>query len=80
MTTVGSPRDSGYGVACSKCGVLLNAPVCAECFPEERLILSLWSCMNCGNKFETEAFAPIDAQSKIDRGTLEEFLPSLLVA
>jgi hypothetical protein len=29
----------------------------------ERLALNLWSCTNCGNRFETEAFVPAN-----DRG------------
>ena len=80
MPAVGAPLKPAQGVACSKCGVLLGAPDCSEDFPEERLILSLWSCTSCGNKFETEVFEPVDPKSKIDKGMLEEFLPSLLVA
>jgi ribosomal protein L37AE/L43A len=80
MTVMRSSRDPAQKATCKKCGVLLNAPECSEFFPEERLLLNLWSCTSCGNKFETEAFAPADARSKIDHEVLEEFFPSLLVA
>jgi ribosomal protein L37AE/L43A len=80
MPAVGAPLKAIQGVACNRCGELLGAPERSEDFPEERLVLNLWSCTNCGNKFETEAFEAVDPKSKIDKGVLEEFLPSLLVA
>jgi ribosomal protein L37AE/L43A len=80
MTTVASLRGSAHGMTCDKCGDSLIAPEWSEYFSEERLVLNLWSCMSCGNRFETEAFVPVDAKSKIDSKVLEEFFPSLLVA
>ena len=80
MMAVASLRDSAHEVICDKCGNSLIAPEWSEYFSEAHLILNLWSCENCGNRFETEAFAPIDAKSKIDSEVLKEFFPSLLVA
>jgi hypothetical protein len=80
MSTVGALPSAGQGVACSKCGGWLLAPQYRESFPEERLILDLWSCMGCGHKFETEAFAPVETSSKIAGEAPQESLPSLLVA
>jgi len=80
MTTVASLRGSAYGMTCNRCGDSLIAPEWAEYLSEERLVLNLWCCMNCGNRFETEAFAPVDAKSEIDSNVLKAFFPSLLVA
>ena len=80
MTTVASLRGSAHEMICDKCGASLIAPEWSEYFSEEKLVLNLWSCMSCGNRFETEAFAPVDAESEIDPKVLEEFFPSLLVA
>ena len=79
MTISKSISSTDHGTTCEKCGEVLIAPEWSE-FVSELLVLNLWSCMNCGNRFETEAFAPIDPKSKIDNEVLEEFLPSLLVA
>jgi len=80
MPVVGLSPTSTQGVACSKCGVWLMGPEYRENFPEERLILDLWSCVSCGHKFETEAFAPVETSSKIAGEEPQESLPSLLVA
>ena len=55
-----------------KCGDSLIAPEWSYDFSEERLVINLWSCMNCGNQFETEAFAT----DTPDNRTLEGSLPS----
>ncbi len=80
MATIASLRGSAHGMTCDKCGGSLIAPEWAEYFSEEQLVLNLWSCMSCGNRFETEAFVPVDSKSKIDSDVLERFLPTLLVA
>ena len=80
MTTVASLRGSAHGVTCDKCGNSLVAPEWSEYFSEEQLVLNLWTCMTCGNRFETEAFVGADPKSKIDGKVLDTFLPSLLVA
>jgi RNase P subunit RPR2 len=81
MTTVVSIHNSKSGKTCAKCGEALIAPEYSEYFSEEQLVLNLWSCTNCGYKFETEAaFAPAGAESKVDNDVLEVPFPSLLVA
>jgi ribosomal protein L37AE/L43A len=80
MATVASLRGSAHQVICDKCGDALIAPEWAEYFSEQRLILNLWSCARCGNRFETEAFVPADAEPETASKVLEEFWPSLLVA
>jgi ribosomal protein L37AE/L43A len=79
MTTVASIRNSEYETTCTKCGETLIAPEWTE-YVSDGLVLNLWSCSNCGYRFETEAYMPADAESKIDGMVMEEFFPSLLVA
>lgn len=64
--------------ACRKCGDVLDSPEWSYAFSEERLIIDLWSCMNCGNQFETESLAHAGSKEKIDDGALS--VPSLLAA
>jgi hypothetical protein len=45
---------SSDGIACTKCREWLFAPEWAYDFREAGLVINLWSCMNCGNRFETE--------------------------
>ena len=80
MTTVASFRGSAFPTVCIKCGEALIAPQWVEYFSEEQVVLNLWSCAKCGNRFETEALAPADAEPESDSKVLEEFFPSLLVA
>ena len=79
MTTVASFRNAEYETNCAKCNATLIAPEWSE-YVSEGLILNLWSCWNCGHRFETEAHIPADAGSKIDSELMEDFFPSLLVA
>ena len=79
MTTVASFRHSEFETTCAKCDEPLIAPEWAE-FMSEGLVLNLWTCTNCGNRFETEACMPADAESINDAETIEAFFSSLLVA
>jgi ribosomal protein L37AE/L43A len=79
MATVASLRES-TGLMCEKCGEPLVAPDWAEYFSEENVILNLWSCTNCGYRFETEAVVPADSPPQDDGKAVEEFFSSLLVA
>jgi ribosomal protein L37AE/L43A len=79
MATVASIRNSEYEMTCDKCGETLIAPEWSE-YVSERLLLNLWSCTKCGCRFETEAFVPVDPDSKVESKVLEEYFPSLLVA
>ena len=79
MATIASIRPSRHGMTCTQCGGALIAPEWSE-YVSERLVLNLWSCATCGNRFETEAHGPADTGSKFDGKVLEEFFSSLLVA
>ena len=72
-----SYRRPIFGMNCTQCGDLLFAPEWSE-YEDERHILHLWSCTNCGCKFETEALLPA-AESVNDAMTMAAFFPSLLV-
>jgi ribosomal protein L37AE/L43A len=81
MTTVASFRHFEFETTCAKCGEQLIAPEWSE-FVSEGRVLNLWTCTNCGNRFETEAFMPADAKadSEADAEAIKDFFPSLLVA
>ena len=79
MTKVASIRNSEHETTCVKCGETLIAPEWSE-YVSEGLVLNLWSCRNCGQRFETEARIPAVTTSKVDSELLEDFFPSLLVA
>jgi hypothetical protein len=49
--TVVAPMWADCGTTC-KCGERLIAPEWSE-FVSERLILNLWTCSRCGDRFET---------------------------
>ena len=63
---------------CVKCGEALIAPDWSE-FVSERLVLNLWTCTKCGDRFETKAYMP-DAEPKMSQKDWEEMFPPLLVA
>ena len=77
MATITSIRDSKFETSCDKCGEPLIAPEWSE-FVSEGLVLNLWTCTNCGNRFETEASMLEDAEA--DAVAIKDFFPSLLVA
>ena len=68
---------SVFGMNCLECGDLLIAPEWSE-YEDEQHILNLWSCVNCGCEFETEALLPA-AKAVNDAATIRAFFPSLLV-
>jgi ribosomal protein L37AE/L43A len=72
-----SNHRSVFGMNCPECGDLLIAPEWSE-YEDERHILNLWSCANCGYHFETEALLPA-AKAANDAATIKAFFPSLLV-
>lgn len=71
MTVITSTCHTNQAVTCAKCGDVLTIPDWIEFFEEERRILNLWSCTQCGNRFETEAIMPADAKSIDDAKTME---------
>ncbi len=77
MMTVASVRNFQFETTCAKCGEALIAPEWSE-FVSEQLVLNLWSCTTCGNRFETEARVPTSAMS--DDPAIKAYFPWLLVA
>lgn len=76
MTTLSNRRPI-FGMNCPECGDLLIAPEWSE-YEDERHVLHLWSCTDCGCEFETEALLPA-AEAVDDAATIKAFFPSLLV-
>jgi hypothetical protein len=62
---------------CVKCGEALIAPDWSE-FVGEGLVVNLWTCTKCGDRFET-AFVP-DGEPKMREKDWEQMFPPLLVA
>ena len=79
MTKKPAARRSGCGTTCGQCGEALIAPEWSECV-SERHVRNRWRCGRCGAEFETSTYFDGRATPALDRPTLEEFLPSLLVA
>ena len=77
MMKVASLRGSNH-VICDECGNSLVAPEFSEPFSEEQVVIDYWSCLNCGNQFETEV--AVVAKSKVDSKVAKEMHPTLLVA
>ena len=71
--------STDYGTACPRCSEALVSPDWSE-FVSERLVLNLWCCARCGNRFETEAFTPAGAEPKMSEKDWEQMFPPLLVA
>jgi ribosomal protein L37AE/L43A len=72
-------REVAMTTTCAKCGESLVAPDWSE-FVSEQLVLNLWTCTKCGDRFETEACAPVDAEPKMNEKDWEQMFPPLLVA
>src|SRR5512141_2834966 len=72
-------RRVAMTTTCLKCGEALIAPDWSE-FVSERLVLNLWTCTKCGDRFETKAYVPADAEPKMSQKDWEEMFPPLLVA
>ena len=79
MGTVNSMSSTDHGTKCAKCGETLFVPEWSE-FVSERLIVNLWTCTKCGDRFQTEAYMPADAEPKMTDKDWERMFPPLLVA
>ena len=78
MATVKSHRRSVQPVICDKCGEAPVAPDFAEYFSDAGLILYVWCCPSCGNRFATEL--PRNVAPEAEKAAVKAFWPSLLVA
>jgi ribosomal protein L37AE/L43A len=68
------------GIICNKCGISVAAPEFSEDFSEEQVVINFWSCMNCGNRFETEVSTTIVSESEPASNVMKKRHPTLLVA
>jgi RNase P subunit RPR2 len=64
---------------CAKCGEMLIAPDWSE-FVSERLVVNLWTCTTCGDRFDTCACRSADDELKMSEKDWEQMFPPLLVA
>jgi ribosomal protein L37AE/L43A len=72
-------RRVAMTTTCVKCGEALIAPDWSE-FVSEQLVLNLWTCTKCGDRFQTKTYMPPDAEPKMNQKDWEEMFPPLLVA
>lgn len=79
MTEMKSTIWTDCGAICPKCNEALVSPDWSE-FVSERLVVNLWSCTKCGDRFETRAFMPADGEPKMTEKDWEQMFPPLLVA
>jgi ribosomal protein L37AE/L43A len=79
MTMLESMSSTDHGTTCAKCGETLFVPEWSE-FVSERLIVNLWTCTTCGDRFETSACRSADDEAINVPALMEEFFPGLLVA
>jgi hypothetical protein len=79
MAMMPSMSRTDHGTACVKCGEMLFIPDWSE-FVSERLVVNLWCCGRCGDRFETSACMSEDAEFKIIEKDWEQMFPQLLVA
>jgi transcription elongation factor Elf1 len=79
MTETKSTIWTDCGAICPRCNESLVSPDWSE-FVSERLVLNLWSCTRCGNRFQTEACMSADAEAKMGEIDWEQMFPPLLVA
>ena len=79
MTELNSTIGTTCGTPCPKCNEVLVSPDWSE-FVSERLVVNLWSCTKCGDRFKTEAVMPADAAPKMSETDWEQMFPPLLVA
>lgn len=67
------------GTTCPRCSEALVTPDWSE-LVSEGVVLNLWSCTRCGDRFETEVNIPAGIEPKMSDHDWEEMFPPLLVA
>jgi hypothetical protein len=73
-----SMSSTDHGTNCVKCGEMLFTPDWSE-FVSERLVVNLWSCDRCGDRFETLACRSEDAELNMSEKDWERMFPPLLM-
>ena len=61
-TVIKSFSSTDHGTTCAKCGEPLIAPEWSE-FVTEELVLNLWYCMSCGNRFRNGGLCAAEAEA-----------------
>jgi ribosomal protein L37AE/L43A len=79
MMVIAPTRRSDFGMTCARCGEALIAPEWSK-YVDERRVVNLWSCTECGCQFETAAYVPANTKFMNDNIAIKPFFPSLLVA
>ena len=79
MGRVESMSSTDHGTKCAKCGETLFVPEWSE-FVSERLIVNLWTCTTCGDRFDTCACRSAYDEFKMSEKDWEQMFPPLLVA
>ncbi|MDR3488480.1 MAG: hypothetical protein P4M05_26710 [Bradyrhizobium sp.] len=79
MAIMPSMSSTDHGTTCVKCGELLFIPDWSE-FVNEWLVLNLWCCCRCGDRFETLACMADDAEFRVIQRDWKQMFPTLLVA
>jgi hypothetical protein len=78
MTELKSMIWADCGAICPKCQEALVSPDWSE-FVSEGLVLNLWCCTKCGDRFQTEAVMPAGAAPKMSEKDWQQMFPPLLV-
>ena len=71
MTAVTFLGRSAAEMTCNKCGNSRIAPEWSFDFIEEGSVIYFWSCVDCGDQFETEE-AAVDARPKMDKKPFDQ--------
>lgn len=74
-----SMSSTDHGVSCPKCGEVLFTPEWSE-YVSERLIVNLWACTECGDRFDTSACLGADAETADISVLMKEFVQLQLAA
>ena len=74
-----SMSSTDHGTNCVKCGETLFTPDWSA-FVSDWLVVNLWSCDRCGDRFETLACMSEDAELSMSEKDWERTFPPLLVA
>jgi ribosomal protein L37AE/L43A len=61
-----------YGAACTNCVEAIIAPDCSI-FVSEQLVINLWMCTECGERFETTAYSPSNEYQHHFAAAVEDF-------
>ncbi|MGD0850377.1 hypothetical protein [Bradyrhizobium sp.] len=79
MAMMPSMSSTDHGTRCVRCGEMLFIPDWSE-FVSERLVVNLWCCGKCGDRFETSAATSGDAEFRMSETDWEQMFVAQLAA